>query len=191
MQVKIQFGLFKGKILRYQKDHAARPSLARARDVLFNWLGHCNKMVCLDLFAGTGILGLEALSLGATSMHFIDKELTHIKMLQQHVQKMKLDDHCKIFCIDAINWLEQNDKLFDLVFLDPPFKEGWLEKLLALDSLKKCLHNNSLIYIEAERGWQTPMNWNLYKQKKLGDVSIYLLTPKQNTCNKNDNTDRI
>ncbi|NBV29179.1 hypothetical protein EBS02_09235, partial [bacterium] len=84
-----------------------------------------------------------------------------------------------------------NNQLFDLVFLDPPFKQNWLEKILSLHSFKKCLHNSSLIYLEAERGWSLPLNWNLYKQKNLGDVSIYLVTPNQNTSNKHDNTDRI
>jgi 16S rRNA (guanine966-N2)-methyltransferase len=180
MQVKIQFGAFKGKILKYDAKHEARPSLARSRDVLFNWLFRCDNYRCLDLFAGTGILGLEALSLGAQSVDFVDIKKNHILALKNSIVAIKASTHCKLFCFDAITWLNTNTKIFDLIFLDPPFREGWLDKILSLDAFKQCIHSETLIYLEAERGWTPPENWNINKQKHLANVSIYLVSPKPN-----------
>jgi 16S rRNA (guanine(966)-N(2))-methyltransferase RsmD len=177
MQLKIQFGKLKGKVLRYHDDHDVRPSLARARDVLFNWIPRCDNMSCLDLFAGTGILGLQAYSLGAKSVLFIDLKEQNKKNILEHVRKIDALDVCSVLCKNAIDWLFENQSQYDLIFLDPPFDEGWLDKILLLNDFQRCVHPHTLIYLEAERGWKPPLLWNIYKQKNIANVSIYLLTP--------------
>ena len=177
MQIRIQFGTLKGKILRYSDNHQARPTLARARDVLFNWLYRCDNKRCLDLFAGTGVLGLEALSLGAAFVDFIDNNNLHTKSIAEHLKNVKKNDCAMVHHSDALEWLAKNSGLYDLIFLDPPFRQGWLEKILLSDELKKISHPNTLIYLEAERGWTPPEFFKITKQKNLGDVSIYLVTP--------------
>jgi 16S rRNA (guanine966-N2)-methyltransferase len=176
MELKIQFGKFKGKRLKYSEDHQARPSLARARDVLFNWLYRCDDKKCLDLFAGSGILGLEAFSLGAKAITFIDLLPLHVKGIKDQIKLFSDSSFLECHQSDAFDWLKTNSEKFDIIFLDPPFHQGLINKVLSDANFLKALHHDTLIYLEAEKGWMPPSeNWRIIKQKNISEVSIYLV----------------
>ena len=176
MELKIQFGKFKGKRLKYSDKHQARPSLARARDVLFNWLYRCDDKKCLDLFAGSGVLGLEAFSLGAKSITFIDLSNFHIQGIKDQLRLFNETPVFECYHADAFEWLKKKTQQFDIIFLDPPFHQNLIDKVLNDLNFLKAVHEKTLIYLEAEKGWlPSTENWRIIKQKNISEVSIYLI----------------
>ena len=176
MQVRIQFGERKGKKLTYPSDTNARPTLARARDVLFNWLIPFDyKKVC-DLFAGTGILGLEALSLGAQTVHFIDCQKTHLHSIRKAASDLNLKDRSAI-CThdDAFSFIDNQQQAFDLIFADPPFDKNYHQKLLDALFKSAIADQKTLIYLESDKQEIFDSNWRVLKEKKIAKVRIYLI----------------
>ncbi len=178
MKVLIQFGSHKGRQLIYPDQHGARPTLARARDVLFNWIQRYDGKTCLDLFSGTGILGIQAISCGAQQVDFVDKELKHIKLLNDHLAKLKMLDRSDVVTADAFSWIASCTKKYDMIFLDPPFNLGFLDKLLKQTQLMELLNPQGLLYIESESIWAPPNEVEIIKKKSIGDVNIYLVSSR-------------
>lgn len=132
-----------------------RPTPDRVRETLFNWLApHIEGARCLDLYAGTGILGFEALSRGAASAMLVDSNPAVVKALALQAEKIGADGATAV-CMDAGQWLKQNQEQFDIVFLDPPYSNGELTTIVAglLDS--GMLRRGSLLYVEADEEFST------------------------------------
>lgn len=127
-----------------------RPTPDRVRETLFNWLSpYIEGASCLDLFAGSGILGFEALSRGAASVTMVDSSLAVVKALQ--VQAIKLvADGTEIVCADALTWLGTNTKQFDIIFLDPPFSKKLLGNVISQLLHYAPLHSGTLLYTESD-----------------------------------------
>jgi len=137
---------------------------------------------CLDLFAGSGALGLEALSRGAADVVFIEKSQAAAEQLKNNLNLLKSD--AAVIKGDALSFLAKQaevDKLFDVIFLDPPYRKGLLEQSLQLIVKNELLNKNGFIYLEHES--EESFDWAEYglktlKQAKAGQVSSYLLQVK-------------
>ena len=175
MELKILFGQYKGKKITYPKDFHARPTLARSRDVLFNWQQSFKGLRCLDLFAGTGIIGLEALSLGAEFVDFIDLNRTNAHLLKQTLKKMSLSQRCRVTCTDAFNWLNKNRDVYDFIFIDPPFDKDLHFKILAKLATSSSISSKTIVFVESPNDIEFPCEWEQLKEKKIGKVKIYLI----------------
>lgn len=128
---------------------------------------------CLDLFAGSGAIGLEALSRGAGETVFVDKQRGVIKNIERHLQS--LDAKGIVYCGDAMAYLQGNTRPYDLVFLDPPFRKGWLPRVIEL--LPAHLNPGAHIYAEIESGaeFKLSQDFEALKSKKAGQVSYHWL----------------
>ncbi len=160
-----------------------RPTPDRVRETLFNWLQNITPGArCLDLFAGSGALGLEALSRGAESVTFVDQASEATRQLRDNLNTLK-SQNGEVITMSAITWLESrntdNEPRYDLVFLDPPFRKGLLPLILTLLEERNLLSDNALIYIESESETKLldiPENWQEYRAKTAGQVTYRLFS---------------
>ncbi len=147
-QVKIIAGTHRGSNILFPSIEGLRPTPARVRETLFNWLGQdLTGLTVLDLFAGSGALGMEASSRGAREVVMVDRSADSCKSLRENQNRLRLSN-LFIQKMNAEDYLQaQTLKKFDIVFLDPPFDYRAWENLLSL--LESCLVDNAFVYIEA------------------------------------------
>ena len=154
-----------------------RPTPDRVRETLFNWLQPViNGSNCLDLYAGTGALGFEAISRGAANVVLVEQNPLAAEQLQKNIETLGATG-IRLERSDALQWLQHVRQKFDLVFLDPPFGQGLIEKSCALLQENECLRPGALIYVEAEQDIQIPPGFTIKKQGIAGQVNYMLLEP--------------
>ena len=180
-QVRIIAGQCRGRRINFPAVVGLRPTGDRLRETLFNWLTADLKGArCLDLFAGSGALGLEAASRGAGEVILLELNNTAARALGDNIDLLGLKS-TTVVNTDALNWLQQNasdSKPFDIIFLDPPFDSTLLaDTIAALTQQGALLAQDAMIYIEAPAR-QTldfmPDSWRLHRHKTAGDVTCYL-----------------
>ncbi|MDP2247777.1 MAG: 16S rRNA (guanine(966)-N(2))-methyltransferase RsmD [Nitrosomonadales bacterium] len=172
-QVRISGGEWRSRLLRFPDAPGLRPTPDRVRQTVFNWLGQdLHGLHCLDLFAGTGAMGFEALSRGAQSLVLVEKSALAYKALIENQQSLQADK-AKLFNTDALVFLAQNQQLFDILFIDPPYNQGWLDKLLPAIASHVAPHG--LLYVEAEFALTDLPKWQILKYGKAGNVYYHLL----------------
>ena len=177
--LRIIGGQWRSRKLAIVDAEGLRPTPDRIRETLFNWLqGDIHGASCLDLFAGSGALGFEALSRGASNVVFVEKNRIVSKQLLSNLAL--LNTSAEVQQTDALNFLAQTSAPFDLIFLDPPYRKGLLDKSLALINEKALLKPASLIYLEHES--EESYDWNNYglgvlKETNAGQVKCFLLKP--------------
>jgi len=179
--VRIIAGEWRGRRLPVPDLPGLRPSGDRSRETLFNWLqGKLAGARCLDLFAGTGVLGLEAVSRGAATAVLLEKDLTAAAQLRANVNLLKAS-HVNIVQADALAWLQsQPADSFDLVFIDPPFGQGLADAALELLQQRELLGSDGLVYLETARSEIIPAlatGWEILRDKAIGEVHMHLLRP--------------
>ncbi|MBJ6136487.1 16S rRNA (guanine(966)-N(2))-methyltransferase RsmD [Marinobacter litoralis] len=181
-ELRIIGGDWRSRKLRFPGVGGVRPSPARIRETLFNWLNyHVAGSDCLDLFAGSGALGLEALSRGAEQATLVDHTPALAKSLRDNLRLLKSDKGA-VICQDVEQFLRHRQQPpFDIVFMDPPFRQGWLDKLFPLLDSEQWLKPGGWVYVEHEselRTPPTPKSWELHRQKTAGQVtySLYQVT---------------
>ncbi len=151
-----------------------RPTPDRIRETLFNWLQtSIGGAHCLDLFAGTGVLGFEAVSRGASCAVLVEQDPQLCRQLQENIDHFTADG-ITVVNANALDWLRQNKEHFDLIFLDPPFSQGLVEASCDLIRDTGCLSPNGMIYVEAERTLPLPSCLDIKKRGTAGQV-MYLL----------------
>jgi len=147
------------------------------RETLFNWLqSRLAGADCLDLFAGSGALGLEALSRGARRAVFIEQDAAAVVALRANLEALGVGN-AEVVQSDALEYLGRSSRPYDVVFLDPPFIQGYLEKCCALLERYDWIKPGGLIYLEAERTLRplpVPENWALLRSKTAGQVGYHL-----------------
>jgi 16S rRNA (guanine966-N2)-methyltransferase len=176
-QLRIIGGRFRGRRLPIPDLPGLRPTGDRLRETLFNWLapsiaGSC----CLDAFAGSGALGLEAASRGAAQVVMIERSERALAQLGDSVRV--LGDTCvevvELIGADTVSWLSaQPPAAFDVIFLDPPFAAGLLEPVCGLLQARGWVKSGSLVYLEAALpdGFPAlPDGWTLLRDKRAGQV---------------------
>ena len=175
-RLRIIGGRWRGSRIVFPPLAAIRPSPDRVRETLFNWLQQpIVGARCLDLFAGSGALGLEALSRGAAHVTFVDREPQIGRHLSQTLERLGSRD-ATVVVEDALRFLSRPAQLFDIVFLDPPFDSGVLDQ--AGSRLQGWLTPGAYIYVEcpADRSLATlPVQWRVQRTKRAGQVGYHLL----------------
>ncbi len=178
-QVRIIGGEWKRRLISFEAIDGLRPTPDRVRETLFNWLmwETAGRQV-LDVCAGSGALGFEALSRGAAHCTFIEPHAKQSIQLKHNLQKLQAN-HAQVISKTAEAALPLLNRHFDLVFLDPPYSLDLWEKLAQL--IQPLLTANAKIYVEADRPLaqlKLPANWQLLKQTKAGQVhgGLYQLT---------------
>jgi len=175
-RLRIIGGRWRGSRIVFPPLAAIRPSPDRVRETLFNWLQQpIVGARCLDLFAGSGALGLEALSRGAAHVTFVDREPQIGRHLSQTLERFGSRD-ATVMVEDAQRFLARPAQPFDIVFLDPPFDSGVLEQVG--DRLQGWLAPGACIYVEcpADRSLaMLPAHWVVQRTKRAGQVGYHLL----------------
>lgn len=177
-ELRIIGGKWRSRKLTFPEIEGLRPTGDRIRETLFNWLApDIQGSRVLDLFAGSGALGLEALSRGAESAVLIEKHPLAAANLLQHIQNLQADN-AKVEARDANQYLQAGNAnaAYDLVFIDPPFAAELWPSIAELLNSTQWLVSNALVYVETPRGfsWQVPANWHLHKDKQAGQVTYQL-----------------
>ncbi len=172
-QLRIIGGEWRGRKLRFPEVEGLRPTSDRVRETLFNWLQPViHGARCLDLFAGSGALGLEALSRGAAAVQFIDSDKRAVESLRQNLNLLK-DDRASVIQGEALAFLRGTPQPYDVVFLDPPFRQALLTPCLQLLCDGGWLSENARLYIEVEQELgepQLPDGWKMVRSKQAGQV---------------------
>jgi 16S rRNA (guanine966-N2)-methyltransferase len=178
-QLRIIGGQWRGRKLPIADVEGLRPTGDRIRETVFNWLmGDIVSSHCLDVFAGSGALGLECLSRGAAHVTLLEKHPKAATQLKQHCQTLSAAQGHVIQC-NALEWLQSPSmaaESIDIVFIDPPFTQQlWAESIHALHN-SGLLKSGALIYIESPKHTpiDTPHHWQLHKEKHAGQVSYRL-----------------
>ena len=178
-EIRIIGGKWKGKKIYFNLNDDLRPTPDRAKETLFNWLGQdLNKMYCLDLFSGTGALGLEALSRGAKKVTFVEKNKDYLQKIKKVYLEMSEKKDCDFFCAECLEWVQKNRSKakYDLIFIDPPFNKNLIDTLLSNILRRELLSERGKIYFEFEKklDLEIPESLSLKKKKSLGKKSYVL-----------------
>ncbi|MEE6031480.1 16S rRNA (guanine(966)-N(2))-methyltransferase RsmD [Avibacterium paragallinarum] len=179
-EVRIIAGLWRGRKLPVLNAEGLRPTGDRVKETLFNWLmPYIVDATCLDCFAGSGSLGLEALSRQAKQVTFLELNKQVAKQLTQNLQQLKCTpQQGRVINQDSLHYLQQPEPkpVFDLVFLDPPFHFDLAQQAVDLLIKFNWLKPNALIYVETEKNktLNVPDNWQILKEKTTGQVSYRL-----------------
>jgi 16S rRNA (guanine966-N2)-methyltransferase len=176
-EFRIIAGEWRRRKLTFPPLPGIRPSPDRVRETLFNWLRDSLPGArCLDLFAGSGALGLEALSRGAAEVIFVDMERAALAAVTAHLTMLKARGG-KTVQTDALAWLETAATPFDIVFLDPPFDAGLLPQVAGLLERGGWLKPGAYIYLEypAERPPEMPAHWTPWRASRAGRVGFGLM----------------
>jgi len=178
--VRIIAGQWRGRKLGFASDvQGLRPTPDRTRETLFNWLQGCiYEARCLDLFAGSGALGFEALSRGAADVTFVEKHSRVVAQLEENSKLLKVNsDTAYVIHADAVCFLQTPQPQYDLIFLDPPFHQGLLPEIVGLLEQYALLAPSGMLYIEyaAEEAVELADRMKtscfvLHKQNKAGQV---------------------
>lgn len=170
-KIRIIAGKYKGKLLSLLDNPNLRPTPNRVRETLFNWLMfEIRDLVCLDAFAGSGALGIEALSRGAKKVLFLEKDADIFRKLRQVINELK-NEAAEALQIDFYKYISNTPLQFDLIFLDPPFKELALAHCLELLSALPALKVDGLVYLESNYALPLPpKNFISVKTAKAGQI---------------------
>ncbi len=177
-RLRIVAGNWRSRLLDIADVDGLRPTGERIRETLFNWLTPTIEgSHCLDLFAGTGALGLEALSRGATKVVFVEKSAAAARQLRTNIGILEARG-ASVLQQDAAGFLRNAPgQRFDIVFLDPPFALDALEETCRLLAETGHLADNALVYIEDDRSRdepELPQRWQVLKDKTAGNVRYRL-----------------
>ncbi len=176
-EVRIIGGKWRGRKLAFPGHQDLRPTLGRVRETLFNWLrADIAGRRCLDLFAGSGALGFEAASRGAATVTLVDSDRTVCRGLRDHVQRFAAAAQVRVVCAPATAFLHRDAGPWDLIFLDPPFRQGVLGETLDTIAATGALAAGGMIYVEAGRRDPMPATgWRQIKHARAGDTQFGLL----------------
>ena len=177
-QVRIIGGDWRSRRISFPDHEGLRPSADRVRETLFNWLGQdLGGLRCLDLFAGSGALGFEALSRGAASVVMVEKSRRVCAALRRSAELLAAKD-MQLHCADALEFATAAaaDALarFDLVFLDPPFRSDMLAQVLP--KVVPLLRPGARAYVESATAFEPADAWQVKKRGRAGQVHYTLVT---------------
>lgn len=177
--VRIIAGKWKRRRLKVIDLKGLRPTPDRVRETLFSWLAPRLKASrCLDLFAGTGVLGFEAASRGANHVVMVEQDPAAVSVLREGCSVLEAEE-IEVIQADALKWLETDGRIFDIVFLDPPFGHFDAGELCARIDRSGCLNPSGVVYLETGRENPDPAlpnGWRVLKSQRAGQVRYHLAT---------------
>lgn len=176
--MRIISGKFKGqRLVAFKADHI-RPTTDRVKESLFNkWSRYIEGATVLDLFCGTGSLGLEALSRHAHFVEFVDSNDKSLRILNENVKKLGIESGFHVTKRDALQFLKSSSQAFDLIFIDPPFTKSMADKVLLALSQSTVLSDGGLVAIESGTKEYIQDDYGsirLYDRKEFGDKTLSL-----------------
>ena len=173
-RVRIIGGVHRSRWLNFPPAIGLRPTPDRVRETLFNWLGQdLTGAVCLDLFAGSGALGFEAASRGASAVVLVERDRTVADALRGNAATLRLDN-VRIVQGDALEFLGSSSTPFDVAFVDPPYARDDLDSVLA--RLAPRLASGARVYVEAAVPLAPAGGWEIVRQLTAGQVHAHLIT---------------
>ncbi len=168
--MRIISGKYKGRHLYSSKNQSIRPTTDRIKEYIFDILNDfIRDCRVLDLFSGSGSLGIESLSRGASHVTFVDIAHSSIKVLKKNLNRIPIQDHLDIIQKNSLTFLRQNRQSYDLILADPPFKWNHYYELLPLAFLRENLSEYGIFVLESERTHEIEWDTNVYeviRQKK-------------------------
>ena len=172
--VRIIGGVWRSRILKFPDAADLRPTPDRVRETLFNWLGPhlAAGAACLDLFAGSGALGFEALSRGAASVVMVETNAVALRALRENATKLGAEN-VTIVRGDALEFARGVRSRFDVVFLDPPYRLGL--QAAALGFVAGLLAEDGRVYVESDTVIEPSRGWAIVKHARAGKVHFHLL----------------
>jgi 16S rRNA (guanine(966)-N(2))-methyltransferase RsmD len=173
-RIRIIGGTWRSRVLRIPDLPGLRPTPARVRETLFNWLGQdLAGRRCLDLFAGSGALGFEALSRGAREVVWVEHSRAAAAQLQENASALRAAGG-RIAAVDALHFLaDPGSGRFDVVFVDPPYGSGLAERALA--QLGERLAAGGCVYVETDAPLEHAPGWRVVRQGRAGAVHYHLV----------------
>ncbi len=179
--VRIIGGAWRRRLLEFPALDGLRPTPDRVRETVFNWLApFLPGAVCLDLFAGSGAFGFEALSRGAVRVVLVENDARAVAALRANAARLGAGA-AEILQADALVFLEGPVEPFDVIFLDPPYASGLLAASLREIAARGWIKPEGFIYLEARAGEtpELPAGWEAVRSKTAGQVSYHLCRGKQ------------
>ncbi len=172
-KVRIVGGQWRSRLLDVAAVPGLRPTPDRVRETLFNWLGQdLTGWACLDLFAGSGALGFEAASRGAARVTLVEADpRAHAALIK--LQKTLQASQVEIVKGDAVKFATFCGRKFDLLFLDPPYRQAWLPRIEP--SVNTLMNPGGALYVEAEEALERLGDWRVVRSGKAGQVHFHLL----------------
>lgn len=185
-QLRIIAGIWRGRKLSFPDVEGLRPTGDRIRETLFNWLApEIQGARCLDLFAGSGALGIEALSRGAGYGVLVERDSKAAAQLKTNLDMLTAKQG-RIINGDALTLVQKGntEDPYHIVFIDPPFQLNLWQAIIDALEVGRWLAEDATIYIESDRnaGYHTPINWQLHRDKHAGHVSYRLFYREQESA---------
>lgn len=172
-RIRITGGEWRSRLIQVAGAPGLRPTPDRVRETLFNWLGQdLTGWHCLDLFAGSGILGFECASRGAAEVVLVERDRGALRRLEQNAALFACD-RLRLVRADALEFAAKSASTFDLVLLDPPYRQGWLDKVAP--HLPRLARPEMQVYAEAEHPIDALGEWRTVKRGQAGQVFYHLL----------------
>ena len=176
--LRIIGGQWRGRKLAFTPADGLRPTPDRVRETLFNWLAPSIRGArCLDLFAGSGALGLEALSRGAQACDFVDTSAAAVRQIELHLQTLQAGARARCHLGTALTFLQGDTGPRDIIFIDPPFGKNLVDPICAQLAGSNGVGAGGFIYIETaarDPAPKVPPNWRLHREKEAGEVAYRL-----------------
>jgi len=177
--MRITGGFLKNQVLKTPKGDKTRPTSEKLRQSVFNIAqAYVENCTFLDLYAGSGAMGLEAISRGAKEAIFIEKDRSALKTLRENIIELELSPLTTLIAGDVLLVLKRlKGKTFDLIYIDPPYEKGLQEKTLVLIDTLRLLHAGGLLFVEesAQKELEIPSleTMQLQKKRKVGSTFLY------------------
>ena len=183
-ELRVTGGMLRGRKILVPARGEARYTSSKARAAIFNLIGDVEGYDVLDLFAGSGSLSIEALSRGARRAVCVEKERRMAEAIKENLNRLGLDKDCVVLNMDviyALPALSRKGDTYDLILMDPPYRQGLIQTTLRKLESQPIYHEESILVIEHDRREPLPdisEGWNLIRQRQIGDTVISFLTSK-------------
>lgn len=177
-QLRIIGGKWRSRIITFADRPGLRPTPDRVRETVFNWLGQdLSGKRCLDLFAGSGAMGVEAASRGAECVTLVEQDPGVLKVLKANLDKLEADQ-VRLVPMDALGFLKSSRELFDIIFIDPPYQLGLVPELLP--RVFPHLSEKGIVYAESSHFIEPPLSGTVWRKGRAGKVCYQLLKFEKN-----------
>jgi len=174
-RVRIIGGEWRSRVIHFPPASQLRPTPDRVRETLFNWLGQrLDGLACLDLFAGSGALGFEALSRGALRVVMVERDRAVARALRDNAAMLQATG-ASVVEAEALSWLGQNSERFDVAFVDPPYASDLAQR--ALQALRGHVAAGGRVYVESAQAIEAPPEWRAVREDRAGAVRYALFEP--------------
>ena len=165
------------KLVYPESNPDIRPTKDRIREAFFSIVGNIENKTFLDLYAGSGSMGIEAISRGANKSVFVDKSKEALKYVKENITSLKIESKCEVFPLEDLKALElfkEKGYIFDVIYLDPPYEKGKYEEVLSYIFSNKLIDKNGLVAVEINRALNIDPIWNKkIKEYHYGEIRLY------------------